>query len=117
MCVDPGSAKGTVVVLSMTFRGHQVKNLKMTFKNGKITNLKADQNGEIIQKSLDMSTGDKDVLSLVDVGLNPNCHPLKGSDYYSWEMAGMVTIGVGNNSWAGKEIHLHSSPVMTAQSQ
>ncbi len=44
------------------------------------------------------------MLSLVDVGLNPNCQPLMGSDYYSWEMAGMVTIGTGNNSWAGGDV-------------
>jgi leucyl aminopeptidase (aminopeptidase T) len=103
-CTDPVSASGIVVVPTMSFRGHEIKNLKLTFKNGKITNLKADQNGAILQESLDMSTGEKDALSLVDVGLNPNCHPLKGSEYYSWEMAGMVSIGTGNNSWAGGNV-------------
>jgi hypothetical protein len=26
---------------------------------------------------------------------------IKDSDYYSFEMAGVVTIFIGNNSWAG----------------
>lgn len=103
-CVDPSSASGTVVIPSMDFRGNVVKNLSLTFENGRITNLKADENGELISKSLEMSTGDKDVLSIVDIGINPNSQPLKDSDHYSWEMAGMVTVSIGNNSWAGGNV-------------
>lgn len=103
-CVDPSSASGTMVVPSLDFRGNEVKNLKLTFKDGRMTGLTADKNGDLISKSLEMSTGDKDVLSLVDIGINPNSQPLKNSDYYSWEMAGMVTISIGNNAWAGGNV-------------
>ena len=41
------------------------------------------------------------MLSIVDVGLNPDSHPIAGSDYASWEMGGMVSLGMGNNSWTG----------------
>ncbi len=103
-CVDPTSASGTVAVPSMKIRGMVITNLKMTFDNGRITDFKADENGELISKYLEMSTGDKDVLSIIDIGINPNSRPLKDSDHYSWEMAGMVTVSIGNNSWAGGNI-------------
>ena len=104
VCVDPTSANGTIVIPSMTFRGHIIKNLTLTFQNGHITDLKADENAAILKESLDKSTGDKDVLSVVDIGLNPDSHPLQGSDYYSWEMGGMITLYIGNNAWAGGNI-------------
>jgi aminopeptidase len=103
-CVDPTSASGTVVVPSIAFRGSTVKNLKLTFENGRITDLTADENGDLISENLKMSTGDKDVLSIIDIGLNPNSQSLQGSDYYSYEMAGMVTIFIGNNAWAGGNV-------------
>lgn len=100
-CVDPSSASGTIVVPSTVFRGTSIKNLKLSFENGRITELTADENGDLVLESLEMSTGDKDVLSIVDIGLNPNSQPLDGSDYYSYEMAGVVTIFIGTNAWAG----------------
>jgi len=103
-CVDPASATGTMVVPTTSFRGKTVKNLELTFKNGRIAALKADENGDLIEESLKMSTGDKDVFSLIDIGINPDSQPLKGSDYYSWEMAGMVTAGIGLNTWAGGDV-------------
>jgi len=103
-CVDPTSASGTVVIPNMDFRGNAVKNLKITFDNGRITDVTADENGDLISKNLEMSTGDKDVLSVIDIGLNPNSQPLENSDHYSWEMAGMVTVSVGSNSWAGGNV-------------
>jgi len=103
-CVDPTSARGTVVVPSVTYRGNVVEDLKLTFEEGRIKEISARQNGELIQKSLEMGTGDKDVLSVVDIGINPESHPLENSDYYSWEMAGMITITTGINQWAGGDV-------------
>ena len=42
-------------------------------------------------------------LSLINIGLNPESRPLKGSDYVSWEMSGVPTVLVGNAKWAGCE--------------
>ena len=103
-CVDPASALGTVVVPRVTYRGKDVTNLKLTFKDGRITTIEADQNSEVIRKSLELGTGDMDVLSVVDLGINPASHPMEESDYYSWEMAGMITITTGINQWAGGDI-------------
>lgn len=104
VCVDPTSANGTIVIPGMTYRGYIIKNLIINLKNGHITDLKADANAAVLQESLEKSTGAKDVLSVVDIGLNPDSHPLQGSDYYSWEMGGMITLYIGNNTWAGGNI-------------
>ena len=102
--VVPTSANGVLVVPFLVFRGGELENLRMTFQNGRITNLTADKNIELLKKAMDISTGLKDVLSLLDVGLNPNSSQLEGSHYLSYEMAGIVTLGVGNNSWAGGNV-------------
>jgi len=102
--VHPGSANGTVVVPSMDFRGKPVKNLRMTFKDGKMASLSADKNGAAVQDYLDSITGDSLVLSVVDIGVNPDSKQFPGSDYASWEMGGMVTLATGVNSWAGGSV-------------
>ena len=101
-CIAEESAYGVMVVPSMPFRGKTIKNLRLSFANGKLTDVSADQNGEMIKKAIKMSSEGANVLSLFDIGLNPNCQMLPGSDYVSWEMAGMVTLGIGNNAWAGR---------------
>ena len=100
-CVAKGSAKGTVVVPHLTFRGMPVKNLKMTFTDGRITQMSADKNGDALKAFFETTSANSKDLSIVDIGLNPSSQPLDGSQYLSWEMGGMVTLGVGNNSWAG----------------
>ncbi|MEN8122875.1 MAG: aminopeptidase [Bacteroidota bacterium] len=116
-CIVPKSANGKIVVPAMFFRGVKIKNLEISVKNGHIMELKAEENEKIIKDYQKMSIGDKDVLSLIDIGINENSKPYKGSDFYSWEMSGLLTMGFGNNAWAGGDnnsntgtyIHLSNS--------
>ena len=101
VAVDPTSANGTIVVPSMNYRGTKIKNLKMKFKQGKMVDISADSNIDALKKAMEMSSPGFDLLSVLDIGLNPNSHQLKGSEYSSWEMVGMVTIGIGDNVWVG----------------
>jgi hypothetical protein len=39
----------------------------------------------------------------VDIGINPNVQIKPGSKMVAWMAAGMITIGHGNNAWAGGE--------------
>ena len=73
-----------------------------------MTNFQADQNAKMLQDFFDSAKGDIGVLSVVDIGLNPNSHPLKESTYASWEMGGMVTVGIGKSSWAGCDVEADS---------
>lgn len=100
-CTDPRSTSGTLVVPSMPFRGVTVENLKIEFKNGRLITFSADKNEKILKEYFASSSGDYGVLALIDIGLNQNSKPMKKSNYYSWEMAGIVTLSMGNNNWAG----------------
>ncbi|MBT8135841.1 MAG: aminopeptidase [Gammaproteobacteria bacterium] len=98
--VAPGSASGTLVVDRTMFRGKPIEDLKMTFENGRMTSMSAGRNGDQLKEYF-ASTSDNTVeLSIMDIGLNPASKPL-GDAYMSWEMGGMVTVGLGNNAWAG----------------
>jgi leucyl aminopeptidase (aminopeptidase T) len=99
--VRAGSANGTVVVPHLDFRGIPMKNVKMSFADGLMTDLSSESDLTMLREFLTATTGDSTMLSIVDVGLNPNSHPIEGSAFSSWEMGGMVTLGMGNNSWAG----------------
>jgi leucyl aminopeptidase (aminopeptidase T) len=99
-----GSANGTVVVPSLSFRGSALKNVKMIFNDGVMTDMSSESDLSGLREYLDSTTGDTTMLSVVDVGLNPDSHPIEGSDYASWEMGGMVTLGMGNNSWVGGSV-------------
>jgi len=100
-CVESGSASGTLVVPHLSFRGVPVENLRMTFENGRLDKLAADKNVEMLRKLFDSSSPNSKDLSIVDIGLNSQSKPLPNSRYHSWEMGGMVTLVLGNNSWAG----------------
>lgn len=100
-CTDPASANGSLVVPRIQFRGNVIKNVKMTVKSGKMVSFSAEQNEKVLKDYFAAAKGDYDVLALVDLGINQHSKPLPGSDYYSWEMAGIVTLAFGDNSWAG----------------
>lgn len=101
--VNSASVSGTLVVPSTIFRGVKVENLKLSFKNGRVSKMSADSNAEILEKYFAASSPKLKELSVVDLGLNPHSRTPTGSSYYSWEMGGMVTFALGNNSWAGGE--------------
>lgn len=101
--VDSATASGTLVVPKTSFRGVNIENLKLSFSDGQMTNLSAESNTEILEKYFAASSPKLKELSVVDLGLNPYSRTPSGSSYYSWEMGGMVTLGLGNNIWAGGE--------------
>ena len=99
--VDSATASGTLVVPSMTFRGVAIENLQLSFKNGQMTKFSAAEGEEMLENFFDASSPKLKQLSVLDIGINPHSRSPSGSTYYSWEMGGMVTLGMGNNIWAG----------------
>jgi leucyl aminopeptidase (aminopeptidase T) len=97
---EVASVNGTVVVPAAQYRGIKIKDLRLTFENGRLTRIEAAQNAEALKEALAKSSGDKDLFSFVDVGVNPASRTIKNSDYSTFEMAGMVTIGIGQAPWA-----------------
>ena len=95
------NANGVLMIPWTNFRGMDVENLKLTFKNGVMTKMSADSNSKILKEHFAASSPKLKELSVISLGLNPNSTSPSGSNYLSWEMGGMVTLGLGNNSWAG----------------
>jgi leucyl aminopeptidase (aminopeptidase T) len=97
---EVASVNGTVVLASAEYRGIRIKDLRLTFVNGRLTQIEAAQNAEVLKEALAKSSGDKDLFSFVDLGVNPNSRTIKNSSYHTFEMSGMVTIGIGQAPWA-----------------
>ena len=110
-CVEPASANGVVVAPSYNFRGEDVTNLSLTFTDGVVTEMSAEAGGEPLSAFLD-TRGEADLsLSLVNIGLNPEARMLSGSSFRSWEMGGLMTIFMGDNTIYGcghrADVRLH----------
>jgi leucyl aminopeptidase (aminopeptidase T) len=100
----PGTAEGTVVVSQTYSNGKEVTDLKLTFAGGKMTQMTGSGPGfEDLKKEYDARGDGKEIFSFVDLGINPNLHVWPASKLGNWVQSGMVTVGIGNNTWAGGE--------------
>jgi leucyl aminopeptidase (aminopeptidase T) len=98
----PGTAEGKVVRAKDYFDGKEVDNLVLTFSAGKLTSITGSGPGFDRMKAAYDAAGDgKDLFAAVDFGINPNVKLPAGSQVATWVPAGTVTVGVGNNVWAG----------------
>ena len=98
-----GSAEGKVVQTHTFFRGKPIDNLTLTVSGGKVTAMTGTGDGWADYKAAYDATNDprKDLFGFIDLGINPNVKLPADSTIGSWIPAGAVTVGAGNNSWAG----------------
>jgi aminopeptidase len=104
-----GTAEGTVVADRMLYENKVVEGLTMTFKAGKMTSMKARRNAERFQATYEAADARKDEFAFIDFGINSRAKSAKG--LLSYIPAGMVTVGIGGNTWAGGD---NASPFGTA---
>jgi len=97
----PGTAEGKVVVNRQEFDGADIEGLTLTFKAGKVTAMTAKSGLGPFKALYDAAGAGKDVFGVVDIGINPNVRVPSGSRMESFMPAGMVTLNLGNNLWAG----------------
>jgi aminopeptidase len=98
----PGTAEGKIVRALEYYQGKEINNLTMTFAAGKLTSLTGSGPGFDLMKSRYDAGGEgKDLFAVVDFGINPNVKLPASSKIATWVPAGTVTVGVGNNVWAG----------------
>jgi aminopeptidase len=97
------SAEGKIVVPHDFYRGKEVTNVTIVFAGGKITSVTGSGEGfDAMKKDYDSNTdAGKEMLSYVDFGINPNLKLWPTSKLGNWVQAGMVSLGTGNNTWAG----------------
>ena len=98
----PGTVEGTIVRPSEYFEGQEIKHLRLTFSGGKLTSLTGSGPGfERMKAMYDAAGPGKEMLAVVDFGINPNIKLPADSRAGNWVPAGTVSLGMGNNVWAG----------------
>jgi aminopeptidase len=95
----PGSAEGKLVDDRMVFLGKEITGLRVEIKNGKTTAVNAQAGWDVIKGRYDAAGPGKTEVGFVDLGCNPAVR--SGGKLETWMGAGMVTIGIGGNVWAG----------------
>jgi len=99
----PGTAEGKVVVDRQFYQGKEIQGLTFTFKAGKLTSMTAESGLEPLKARYDVAGPGKELFAAIDIGINPNVHLVPGSRMVAWMPAGMITVGIGRNTWAGGE--------------
>ena len=102
----PGSAEGVLVIDEDVYGGTRVEGLRLEFKKGKVASVTAKSGLEAFQAEYDAAGRGKDVLSVLDFGINPGLKLPPGKPIHAWTRAGMVTVVVGDNAWAGGDINM-----------
>ncbi len=102
----PGSVEGTVVLDRYLYEGKAVRGLKVTLKAGKVSALQAESGGEPLLAAYRAAEGGKELVSSLDVGINPNVRLPMGCLLQTPIPAGTVTLGLGNNTWAGGDVRI-----------
>jgi aminopeptidase len=99
--VAPGSANGTLVADRLTSEGDVVEGLRLEVKDGRVTSLSAATGFDRFKARYDAASAGKDVITVLDIGVNPNMTIPDNSKLRTFVPAGMVTVFVGNDMWAG----------------
>lgn len=101
--ISPGSAEGTIVVPRHVVQGQVLTGLVVTVKGGRVVGLQAKPSKawDRFKELYDAAPAGKDVLSIIDIGLNADARPPKGKSLRSYVPAGAVTLLFGGDDWAG----------------
>lgn len=97
----PGTAVGTLVSDKEFYLGQPIEGLRLEFKGGKLTSMTAKSGLDPLKASYDAAGPGKDILSVVDLGINPSLKVPDDNPIHAWSKAGKVTLVIGNNTWAG----------------
>ena len=95
----PGTAEGKLVDDRLLVEGKEVLGLTAEIKAGKITAISAKSGWDGAKALYDAAGPGKNEISYVDFGINPSIKAT--AKFENFVSAGIVTIGTGNNLWAG----------------
>ena len=96
----PGTARGKVVADRSFVEGQEIQGLTLEFEDGRVTSMTATSGLDRLKALYDAADDAKAEFAYVDIGLNPSLAANK-ERMRTWTPAGMVTIGIGSNTWAG----------------
>jgi len=101
----PGTATGVVVADQYTYEGLTIEQLRLEFRNGRMVRMSSKSDMGALRAFYAAAPAGKDELGVLDVGINPNITVPEGTSLAAWMPAGMVTIVLGANDWAGGDNH------------
>jgi aminopeptidase len=97
----PGTAEGVMVADQDFFQGKRIEALRLEFKGGKLASMTAKSGLDALKAQYEAAGRGKDALGVVDLGINLQLKLPADKAVHGWSRAGMVTVVVGNNTWAG----------------
>lgn len=110
------SAEGVAVIDRVFIRGQLVEQLKLTFEGGQVVHIDAPkaESARLLVELLAASSGDKDKIAELGIGLNPGVTELTGDILLDEKLNGSVHIAIGMNDSFGGRNHsnLHLDLVM-----
>lgn len=97
----PGTADGIVVADRYYHQGARIDGLRLEIAGGKMVRMSATSGLDPLKARYDVAGDGRDLVGVVDFGINPSLKVPEGKAVNVWSRAGAVTIVVGNNQWAG----------------
>lgn len=97
----PGTAEGRVVLDRVFYKGKEIDDLVMAVKGGKVVSLRAKAGDEELRSDFAAAAEGKDRFGVIDVGVNDDVRPPAGGKALTYMQAGMISVYVGNDTWAG----------------
>jgi leucyl aminopeptidase (aminopeptidase T) len=98
-----GTAEGKVVSDRSFLEGQEISGLTWTFKAGKLVSMSAASGLDRLKAYYDASGPGKDDFAFIDIGVNPKLAGGAAGKILNYVRAGILTVGIGNNVWAGGE--------------
>jgi aminopeptidase len=98
-----GTAEGKVVVDRVFYQDKEALGVTLMFQKGKLISMTAKSGLESLKAMYDAAAAGKEDFAYIDLGINPDVKIKPGSKLVAWMPTGMVTVGIGNNVWAGGE--------------
>lgn len=95
----PGSARGRLVDDRMTYLGKEILGVTVDIARGRVTSINATSGWDVLKGPYTAAGRGKTEVGFVDLGCNPAIKT--AGKLETWMGAGMVTIGIGGNRWAG----------------
>jgi aminopeptidase len=105
----PGTANGVVVADHLFYQGDRIDGLRLEVKDGKVVGMTAKSGLDQLKEYYELAGPGKDILSVVDIGINPSIEVPEGGAVNVWSRAGAVTLVVGDNTWAGGDNRVNFS--------
>jgi len=95
------TANGKIVVDNFFLMGQHIEELALIFENGKLIEMDAKTGLKQLKTFYKAQEKGIEDFSLIDFGLNQNIEIPVNSNILTYVPAGIVTVGIGNNIWAG----------------